>query len=91
VFSLNLLDGGFQDKTGPLDCAGTGGLGTHGVNCRMTPENVVEWGGVLGPSACALLSWRYDATFMAKPENQAAFSELAIALAAIPRRPCTAR
>ena len=91
VFSLNLLDGGVQDKTGPLDCAGTGGLGTHGVNCRMTPENVVEWGSVLGPSACALLSWRYDATFMAKPENQAAFSELAIALAALPRRPCTAR
>jgi hypothetical protein len=91
VFSLNLLDGGTQDKIGAWDCPGTGGLGTHGQNCRMTPENVREWGGVLGPTACALLSWRYDATFMAKPENQAAFSELAIALSGLPRRPCTAR
>ena len=91
VFSLNLLDGGIQDKIGVWDCPGTGGLGTHGQNCRMTPENVREWGGVLGPTACALLSWRYDATFMAKPQNQAAFSELAIALSGLPRRPCTAR
>jgi hypothetical protein len=91
VFSLNLLDGGVQDKTGTWDCAGTGGLGTHGQNCRMTPAQVRDWGTLLGPAGCALLSWRYDSDFMAKPENQAALSEVALALAPLPRRPCSVR
>ena len=90
VFSMNLLDGGVQDKTGAYDCAGTGGFGTHGLNCRMTPEQVREWGAVLGPAGCAFLSWRYDSQFMAKPENQAAFAEVAITLAGRPRPSCAA-
>jgi hypothetical protein len=91
IFSLNLLDGGTQDKTGAWDCPGTGGLGTHGTNCRMTPAQVRDWGKLLGQAGCALLSWRYDGTFMAKPENQAAISDVAITLSRLPQAPCTVR
>jgi hypothetical protein len=57
----------------------------------MTPAQVRDWGTLLGPAGCALLSWRYDSDFMAKPENQAALSEVALALAPLPRRPCSVR
>jgi hypothetical protein len=80
-----------QDKSGALDCAGTGGLGTHGRNCRMTPDQIREWAAVLGPAGCALLTWRWDGDFMASIENQAALSEVAIALAGLPRRSCSTR
>lgn len=88
LFSLNLLDGDPQDRNGAWDCPGTGGVGTHSPNCRMTPAHVREWGKVLGPAGCALVSWRYDTVFMAKPENQAAFSDVAIALARLSRTAC---
>jgi hypothetical protein len=88
IFSLNLLDGGPQDKTGAWDCPGTGGLGTREPNCRMTPQEVSDGGKLLGPAGCALLSWRWDSDFMAVPENQAAFSDVALTLAPLPRRPC---
>jgi plastocyanin len=91
IFSLNLLDGGTQDKTGAWDCPGTGGLGTHGTNCRMTPAQVRDWGKFLGQAGCALLSWRYDGTFMAKPENQAAISDVTITLWRLPQAPCAVR
>jgi hypothetical protein len=91
IFSLNLLDGGTQDRTGVLDCAGTGGLGTHGINCRMTPAQVRDWGKLLGQAGCALLSWRYDGTFMARPENQAAISDVTITLSRLPQAPCKVR
>jgi plastocyanin len=91
IFSLNLLDGGTQDRTGVWDCAGTGGLGTHGVNCQMTPAQARDWGKLLGQASCALLSWRYDGTFMAKPENQAAISDVAITLSPVPQAPCKVR
>jgi hypothetical protein len=88
IFSLNLLDGGLQDKTGAWDCPGTGGVGTHSPNCRMTPEQLRDWGKVIGPAGCAMLSWRYDGAFMGKPENQAALSDVAITLSTLPRTPC---
>ena len=90
IFSMNLLNGGAQDKTGAWDCAGTGGLGDRKPNCQMTPDQVRDWGKVLGRAGCALLSWKYDAAFMGKPENQAAISEVAIALANEPRTSCRA-
>lgn len=89
IFSLNLLDGGTQDKDGTYDCTGTGGLGTYSPNCRMTPDQVRTYGQALGPHGCGLLSWRYDAAFMGKPENQAALSSIAITLYALPRPPCS--
>jgi hypothetical protein len=91
IYSLNLLDGGVQDKDGTYDCAGTGGLGTHGRNCRMTADQVREWGKLLGQVGCALFAWRYDGTYFAKPENQSAFSEVAISMANLPRRRCSHR
>jgi hypothetical protein len=91
IFSMNLLNGGAQDKTGAWDCPGTGGLGTREPNCRMTPEQVRDWGKVLGRAGCALLSWRYDAAFLAKPENQSAISDVAITLSSLPRTRCTTR
>jgi hypothetical protein len=91
IYSLNILDGGVQDKTGTWDCAGTGGLGTHGRNCRMTADQVREWGKLLGQVGCALFAWRYDDGYFAKPENQAAFSEVAISMAGLPRRRCSHR
>ena len=88
ILSMNLLDGGPQDKIGAWDCPGTGGIGTHSPNCRMSPEQVREVGRVLGPAGCALVSWRYESTFMGKPENQAALSDIAIRLSGLPRRTC---
>jgi hypothetical protein len=88
LFSLNILDGGKQDKDGVWDCANTGGLGTFSPNCAMTPEQIRNFGKVLGPSGCALTTWRYDATFVGKPENQAAISDVAITLSRLPREPC---
>jgi hypothetical protein len=89
IFAMNLLDGGTQDKDGVYDCAGTGGLGTYQPNCRMTPEQIRAYGKLLGPAGCAMLSWKYDAEFMSRPENQAAFSEIAIDLSRLPRVQCT--
>ena len=88
IFSLNVLDGGVQDKSGAYDCAGTGGLGTNQPNCRMTPQQVRDFGQALGPAGCALFAWRHDGTFMGKPENQAAISELAIMLAGLEPLEC---
>jgi hypothetical protein len=35
-----------------------------------------------------MMSWRYDAAFVAKPENQAAFSAIALSVADLPRKAC---
>ena len=88
AYVKNIFDGGPQDKIGAWDCPGTGGIGTHSPNCRMSPEQVREVGRVLGPAGCALVSWRYESTFMGKPENQAALSDIAIRLSGLPRRTC---
>ncbi len=79
LFSMNILDGGKRSPNCPMP--ETGGPGTSGRNCRMTPEQLVESGKILGPSGCAFLMWRYDPAFMARPENQQAFTELAAELA----------
>jgi hypothetical protein len=89
LFSMNVLNGGDQDKDGNWDCAGTGGKGGHAPNCRMTAEQVERFGLALGPSGCGLLMWRYDASFWERPENQAAFRAVADSLARVPRRTCT--
>lgn len=88
MFSLNLLDGGKQDKDGAYDCAGTGGLGTYEPNCRMTPAQVRTYGEALGRAGCALMSWRYDAAFMSKAENKAALSTVATTLFRLARAEC---
>jgi hypothetical protein len=88
AFSMNILNGGVQDKDGTYDCAGTGGTGTYAPNCRMTPTQVEEWGKKLGVTGCFMTMWRYDSTFMSKSTNQAAFEAVADKLAATPWKSC---
>lgn len=86
IFSMNVLDGGTPGADCPVP--ETGGAGTYGRNCRMTPEEVLNYGRILGPAGCAFLMWRYDRAFMEKPENQQAFNELAGTLAAGSTKAC---
>jgi hypothetical protein len=92
VFSMNILNGGIQAvRNGSWDCPLpiTGGRGTHEPNCRMTPEQVRDWGRLFGAAGCALVMWQYDDDFMSKPENQRAFADLAGLLATMPAKSCT--
>ncbi|HUR95833.1 MAG TPA: hypothetical protein VMY76_14715 [Gemmatimonadales bacterium] len=88
MFSMNVLNGGVQDRDGTWDCTGTGGLGQNKPNCRMTAQQVRDWGTTLGSAGCGLLMWRYDDAFMANAENKQAFTDLAARMAAAPGRSC---
>jgi hypothetical protein len=88
AFSLNIMNGGVQDRTGTWDCAGTGGKGTRYPNCRMTADQVKNWGKAIGTAGCAMQMWRYDDVFMSKSANQDAFRSVASLLASKPRRSC---
>ena len=90
AFSLNILGGGVQDRTGTWDCTGSGqaGKGPYYPNCRMTPDQVRNWGRTLGVAGCAMTMWRFDNTFMSKSANVTAFRDVASTLGAQPRRSC---
>ena len=88
AFSLNLLNGGVQDRSGTWDCPGTGGKGTRYPNCRMTADEVSSWGRAIGPSGCFMTMWRYDDAFMSKSANQTAFRDVASLLATKSGRSC---
>jgi hypothetical protein len=89
-FSLNILGGGVQDKDGYYNCTGTGqaGKGPYYPTCRMTADQVRNWGRALGPSGCMLLMWTYDGAYMSKSANQQAFRDVAYTLSSKPRRSC---
>jgi hypothetical protein len=96
-FAINVLDGGtpVQRRLGqtdylPGDCplTTTGGRGTYFPNCRMTADQVREAGRVLGSAGCFLTGFTYEAGFMAKPENQSAFRDVAATLASRPAVSC---
>jgi hypothetical protein len=87
-FSLNVLDGGVQDKDGTWDCVGTGGKGTYAPNCRMTPQQIKDWGMILGSAGCALVMWRYDLAMVSDPAYQEAFKYVGDRLAAMPAKSC---
>jgi hypothetical protein len=86
VFAFNPLNGGTRIHGCPL--GKTGGKGTYGGNCRMTPAQLKAAAAALGPSACALLMWKYDKAFMSKSANVRAFRDVASQLAGNPRRSC---
>lgn len=86
AFSLNVLDGGTKSRTGSWSCAT--GRGTYRPNCRMSPDQVREWGRAIGPSGCFMLMWRYDDAFMSKSANRDAFHDVASALGSKSRRSC---
>jgi hypothetical protein len=88
AFSLNILNGGVQDRTGSWDCPNTGGKGTRSPNCRMTAAQVSSWGKAIGTAGCAMQMWRYDDAFMSKSANQTAFRDVAALLASKPRKSC---
>jgi hypothetical protein len=92
VFSLNIINGGIQAaRDGNWNCSlsTTGGRGTYNPNCRMTPQQVRDWGILLGSAGCALNMWRYDSAFMSDPENQQAFRDVAQRLAGLPAKRCS--
>ena len=86
MFGINVLDGGVQDKDGTYSCdgPGQGGKGTTRPNCRMTPEQIRDWGLLLGKAGCGLYMWRADGTFMANSGNQQSLRDLAAGLGAAP-------
>jgi hypothetical protein len=90
AFSLNLLNGGVQDKDGTYSCdgAGQGGKGLTNQNCRMTAQQVRDWGLTLGRTGCAMFMWRYDDTFMSRSDNQQAFRDVAGGLASSAAKSC---
>jgi hypothetical protein len=89
LFGLNVLDGGIHSYA-TKDCPipETGGFGTYAPACRMTPDQIRNWGRALAPYACGFQFWRYNSEFFALPENQQAFKDVAAALAKTPTRPC---
>jgi hypothetical protein len=93
AFSMNILDGGQRDNDndGVWECPQplTGGQGSYYPNCRMTADQVREFGNVLGEAGCAMLMWRYDSAFMADPDNARAFKDLAARLGSLPRKSCS--
>jgi hypothetical protein len=90
ALSLNVLDGGMKDKSAAWNCTGPGqaGQGTYPPNCRMTPDQVRNWGKELAPYACFMMVWRYDQAYMSNPANEEAFKDLAAVVASAPRRSC---
>lgn len=88
AFSLNIINGGVQDRDGTWDCIGTGGLGLRSPNCRMNANQLRNWGITLGTSGCMLLMWTYDAAYMANTQNAQAFSDVAARLASTAGRSC---
>ena len=94
IFSMNILNGGIQAvRDGLWNCplSTTGGRGTFDPNCRMTAQQVREWGTTLGSAGCAMMMWKYDDAFMANPENAQAFKDVAATLASLPAKSCRAR
>jgi hypothetical protein len=91
LFSMNILNGGIQAaRDGLWSCplTTTGGRGTYEPNCRMTAQQVRDWGLILGPTGCGLNMWRYDSDFMSKPENAQAFKDVAARLTSLPGKAC---
>jgi len=90
MFGINILDGGVQDKDGNYTCdgPGQGGKGTYAPNCRMTPQQVRDWGLLLGKAGCGLYMWRADDQFMANGANLQSLRDLASGLAAMPGKGC---
>ena len=92
ALSLNILNGGMQDwgEDGTYNCTGTGqgGLGTRFPNCRMTSDQLRNWGKALTPYACFMMMWKFDAGYMSKSANLLAFKDIAALAASKPRPSC---
>lgn len=78
LFAINPINGGTPVPGCPL--GSTGGKGTYGDRCQMTPQQVRDFGSVLGVAGCGLVLWRYQKDFMSRPENHEAFQDVAAKL-----------
>ena len=89
MFSLNVLNGGTQDRDGTWDCKDQGGrLGMRSPNCEMTAQQVLDYGLALGPTGCALTMWRYDTDFMSNSANRQSFKDIGAKLATLSGKAC---
>jgi hypothetical protein len=86
IFAFNPINGGTKISGCPL--GPTGGYGTYGGNCKMTPTQIRYSGYALAPYGCALQMWRYDYTFMTKSANVSAFKDVASRAASSTHRSC---
>jgi hypothetical protein len=84
LFSLNILHGGLPGA----DCPKYGADSPSGTLCPMSPDQVREWGIVLGSAGCALNMWRYEREYFNRPDIQGAVRDIAKSLALLPRKPC---
>ncbi len=83
-FSMNILDGGARVTGCPVPA--TGGKGTYGLNCRMTPAEVEKAADQLTTyGACGLLMWESDATYFGDAGQVTAFNKAAATVATRPR------
>jgi hypothetical protein len=85
LFALNPLNNGTRVRGCPVGA--TGGPGTWGVSCRMTPGQIREWGSVLGVAGCGLMVWKYEAKLLANSENIQALKDLGEMLGSHPTPP----
>jgi len=88
AFSMNLLGGGTRIYGCPVPETGGRYTPTDMKNCRMTADQVRQWGRALGPYGCAMFMWKYEAAFWSKSANIQAFRDVAATLATKPRRSC---
>jgi hypothetical protein len=88
MFSFNVLNGGAGFNMTSCPVPATGGPGLNTGRCAMSPSQIRQSAAALGGAGCALLLWRWDATYMAKPENAQAFREVADSLRRLPRQSC---
>ncbi len=89
MFALNIIDGGeYKWSTQACPIPLTGGHGSYVPACKMTPDQIREWGMILGPAGCGLMMWRFEPEFVTRPANMQVFKDLAEKLAKLPKRPC---
>jgi hypothetical protein len=56
----------------------------------MSPNELRTWGArwMEQPGMCAFLLWQYDSSYLARPEIQAAITDVAAMARAYPKRSC---
>ena len=84
AFSLNVLHGGLP----ATDCPKYGDDNPSGTLCPMSPNQVRDWGIVLGSAGCALNMWRYEPEYFNRSDIKGAVQEITRSLATLPRKPC---
>jgi hypothetical protein len=84
AFSLNILHGGVPGD----GCPDYGGDNPTGRLCPMTPQQVKDYGLVLGPAGCFLNMWRYAGGYWAVTDHRSAIQVVADSLKRLQRRSC---